>query len=98
MSFRSAAIGVIFAAICLVAPASAADVSRTLLIGGDDGYGTSACLAEGSSCGQIVADALCESRGFSAAQAFHKAEPDEMTASIGDKPVSKDAFVINCGE
>ncbi len=98
MSLRFAAAGVIFTVLSQIAPVSAAELSHTLLIGGDDGYGTSACLAEGSSCGKIVADALCESRGFAKAQAFHKAEPDEMTASIGEQPVSKDAFVIDCGE
>ena len=98
MSFRSVAVGVVFSVLSQIAPASAAEVSHTLLIGGDDGYGTSACLAEGAACGQIVADALCESHGFSKAQAFHKAEPEEMTGSIGEAPVSKDAFLINCGE
>ncbi len=99
MTFRSLAACLSLLALCHAAPVWAAeDATHTLVISGDDGYGTSACLADGSSCGQIVADALCESKGFSKALAFHKAEPDEITASIDERPVTKDAFVINCSE
>ncbi len=100
MFLRSAIFGVCFIALCSAAPVSAADISHTLIIGDDDGYGTSACLADGagSSCGKIVADALCQSRGFSKASAFHKAEPEEVTGSIADHPVTNSAFLINCDD
>jgi len=85
-------------AVCLVSPPVSAQLSRTLVIGGDDGYGTSACLAEGSSCGKVVADALCESNGFSASLDFHKAGADEITAATSKLVPTQQAFVINCGE
>ena len=86
------------AAVLLVALPARAELSHTLLIGGDDGYGTSACLAEGMPCGKVVADALCESRGFSASLDFHKAAAEEITAAISQLTPKQQAFIINCGE
>jgi hypothetical protein len=89
---------VCFSTAFLLALPASAQLSRTLLIGGDDGYGTSACLAEGASCGKVVADALCESRGFAAALDFHKAGADEITAATSQLTPTQQAFIINCGE
>ena len=75
-----------------------AQILHPLVVGGDDGYGTSACLADGSACGKVVADALCESKGFGMAADFHRAAPDEITASTSDVAASQEAFVINCGD
>ena len=70
---------------------------RDFVVAGADGYGTQACLAEQSSCGRIVADAWCESKGFKAALAYRKLDADEVTGStsaLGAKPV--DSFLISC--
>jgi hypothetical protein len=72
---------------------------RDFVVAGGDGYGTQACLAEQSSCGRIVADAWCESKGFKAALAYRKLDADEITGSthaLGTKPV--DSFLISCRE
>jgi hypothetical protein len=86
------------AAVFLVVLPASAEMSHTLLIGGDDGYGTSACLAEGTSCGKVVADALCESHGFAASLDFHKAAAEEITAATSQLTPTQQAFIINCGE
>ena len=70
---------------------------RDFVIAGSDGYGTQDCLASGASCGRIVADAWCESKGFKGALAYRKLAPDEITGSTGStasKPV--DSFLISC--
>src|SRR5690606_11569328 len=90
----SAAVSLV--AVFLAALPAQAELSRTLLIGGDDGYGTSACLAEGAGCGKVVADALCESRGFAAALDFHKAAAEEITAATSQLTPTQQAFIINC--
>jgi len=79
------------------APAAFA-APHTLVIGGDDGYGTSACLADGGACGKVVADALCEQQGFGNAATFRRASAEDITASTGTVPAARDAFVINCAD
>ncbi len=81
-------------------PAHSADSDmRTLLINADDGYGTSACLAEAGACGKVVADALCAGNGFHAAEAYRRAQPEEVTASTtatGTAKAREELFVITC--
>ncbi len=84
-----------FAAALSALPASAQ--TKTYIIGGDDGYGTSQCLSSGGECGKVIADAWCESRGHASADSFRKAEPDEITASTTrERRVSPQAFIITC--
>jgi hypothetical protein len=73
---------------------------RDFIIAGSDGYGTQDCLASGSSCGRIVADAWCESKGFKAALAYRKLAPDEITGSTSTGPngSTPDSFLISCRE
>jgi hypothetical protein len=96
---RVLTIASVLAALALV-PAQSADADiRTLLINADDGYGTSACLAEAGTCGQVVADALCAGKGFVAAEAYRRAQPEEVTASTVSTGTSKtraELFVIVC--
>jgi hypothetical protein len=54
----------------------------TFLVAADDGYGFGDCLTTGGNCGQVVADAWCETHGFSRAVSFSRAKPGEVTASV----------------
>src|SRR5262247_816478 len=50
-----------------------------------DGYGVDQCLANGANCGKPVASAYCQSRKYSQAVSFRKAEREEITgSSTGD--------------
>src|SRR3712207_8485517 len=55
-------------------------VNATFLIPASDGYGVADCLAGASECGRIVANAWCESHGFSRADTFGVAV-EEVTGS-----------------
>ncbi|MEH3145057.1 MAG: hypothetical protein PGN34_06845 [Methylobacterium frigidaeris] len=84
----------------LAAPAAAAETTsppaarteKTFLIPSSDGYGVADCLATaGGSCGQVVADAWCESQGFSQAVSFGVAAKDEYTGAIDAPSVPRPA-------
>ncbi len=53
------------------------------LIPANDGYGVAECLVAGGECGQIVADAWCETQGYARAASFGPAEPEDVTGSTG---------------
>ena len=79
--------GIVGAGLSLaVVPASrtvaAPSTERTFLIPGSDGYGVADCISSGSECGKIVADAYCESQGFTAAKSFGIAAKDDLTGSV----------------
>lgn len=83
-------------ALALVAPAVAAEtgaaqhVEKAFLIPASDGYGTGECLTGGASeCGQVVANAWCESQGFASATSYGVAAQDEYTGAIETAPVRK---------
>jgi hypothetical protein len=61
-------------------PPAFAEDANVFVMAGTDGYGVTDCLREKGTCGQIVADAWCESHGFQKAIAFGLA--DDVTASI----------------
>jgi len=72
--------------------------TATFLIPASEGYGITDCLVDGVACGQIVADAWCESRAKGPAVAFGLAS--DITGSIG-APAPQSApgdVVIACGE
>ena len=54
----------------------------TFLVPANDGYGVGDCLASGGECGQIVADAWCETQGFRRAVDFGRTAAEDMTGSI----------------
>ena len=74
---------------------SALQDTRDFLVAGGDGYGTSDCLATLSSCGAIVANAWCESKGFTKSVKYRVANKDETTATVKG-PAIDQAFVITC--
>ena len=59
----------------------AAGGETTFLIAGTEGYGVADCLTGGTECGTIVANAWCESQGFSRAESFGLAAPETVTGS-----------------
>ena len=69
-------------------------VNATFLIPASDGYGVADCLAGGSECGAIVANAWCEAHGFSRAETFGVAVEDvtgSMKATVpnrAERPIS----------
>lgn len=69
------------------APARA-KVEKTFLIPAEDGYGVGECLSGGpSECGQVVANAWCESQGYASATNYGVAAQDEYTGAIAGAPV-----------
>jgi hypothetical protein len=48
-----------------------------------DDYGVDQCLASGANCGRAAASAYCESRKYTGAASFRRADPDELTAGSG---------------
>ncbi len=69
--------------------------THDFIVAGGDGYGTSDCLATTSSCGRIVADSWCESKGYAKSVSYRIAGKDETTASVGNSSIDQ-AFVITC--
>jgi hypothetical protein len=43
-----------------------------------DGYGIDQCLASGANCGKPMASAYCQSRNYTQAMSFRRADPDEI--------------------
>ncbi|MCE4222990.1 hypothetical protein HCU64_04440 [Methylobacterium sp. C25] len=71
---------------------AAQHVEKAFLIPSNDGYGTGECLTNGKSeCGQVVANAWCESQGFASAASYGVAERDEYTGAIDAIPVRQAA-------
>jgi hypothetical protein len=60
---------------------AAPKAERTYLIPAGDGYGVADCISSKSECGQIVADAWCESQGHRAATAYGVAAREDVTGS-----------------
>lgn len=66
-----------------------------------EGYGMSNCLAEGSECGRIVAQAWCESKGFDKVASWGVAGPADITGSVTSSrataaAVQEPPLVITC--
>ena len=73
-------------------PVARKPVEKTFLIPAEDGYGVGECLSGGpSECGQVVANAWCESQGFASAANYGVAAQDEYTGAIGDAAPVKSA-------
>ena len=82
----------------VLATAGAAAETRTFVIANSpDGYGVDQCLAEGATCGKVVAAAYCRSQAFEDAVSFRRVEAEEIvTAALDATPradAKRDAFV-----
>jgi hypothetical protein len=71
---------------------------NTFVVSANDGYGIGECLAPGSSCGRIVADAWCEAHGAGRSISFGLAE--DVTGSITPASLRRkpDAFIVTCAK
>lgn len=77
--------------------ASRTPVEKTFLIPAADGYGVGECLTGSGECGQVVADAWCESQGYASASSFGTAAKDEYTGSIDSAPKAEERPIrITC--
>jgi hypothetical protein len=70
------------AASVLTATSAFADNRIFIIANESDGYGIDQCLAKGERCGAPMANAYCQQRDFSAAAAFRRVEPDEITGAV----------------
>lgn len=86
--------------VCLVGATpqlASAEGGYLYAIAANDGYGLQECLAGGTDCGQVVADAWCEAHGlghalrFGAQSSFSGARPTHVAST--DEP-----YVIRCGD
>lgn len=80
---------------------ASAQSERSFLVPANDGYGIADCLAEGASCGKIVADAWCQAKGLGKAVGFGPVDPTDVTASVRTAQVATPAarsYTITCGE
>lgn len=89
------------AASSLVSSTSAAraEGGHSFVIPANDGYGLAECLAEGSSCGRLVADAWCEAQGYGKADTFGPADPAEVTSSLSvrvPQTTAPKSYAITC--
>jgi hypothetical protein len=70
------------AAAVLTATSAFADSRIFIIANESDGYGIDQCLAKGERCGAPMANAYCRLRDFSAAAAFRRVDPDEITGGV----------------
>jgi hypothetical protein len=66
------------------------------VVAANDGYGLEDCLAAGSQCGQVVADAWCEAHGHGHALAF--GPRNAMTNRPTRVSASDEAYIISCSD
>ena len=84
------ALGVLVSvAVPALAASPTAGVEKTFLIPSSDGYGVAECLTTGGECGQVVADAWCESQGYAKSASYGIAAQDEYTGAIEAAPAVK---------
>jgi len=79
---------------------AAPKAERTYLIPAGDGYGVADCIASKSECGQIVADAWCESQGHRSATAYGVAAREDITGSTprpANVAQTEQPLTITCG-
>jgi hypothetical protein len=90
----------LFALGMLTAATAASAETRTFVVANaPDAYGVDQCLASGARCGELVANAFCQSKEFEQAASFRRIEPSDVTASTPTPAASsgKDFFVaIEC--
>ena len=77
--------------------AQAQPATKTLMVAGDDGYGTTDCLASGAHCGQLIADAMCVREGFRHASRITPTGAGDVTGALSASAGTAPAFVVVCG-
>jgi hypothetical protein len=79
----------VVAAAVLAATSAFADSRIFIIANESDGYGIDQCLAKGERCGAPMANAYCQQRDFSAAAAFRRVDPDEITGAVPEGSTRK---------
>lgn len=97
MSIRTLILTIAASAFVVGAAGTASAADRQFILPANDGYGIADCLAEGGSCGRMVADAWCAAQGMGKALAYGRADATEVTASISDSR-SPQAYTVTCNE
>ena len=85
--------------VCLVGATpqlASAEGGYLYAIAANDGYGLQECLAGGTDCGQVVADAWCEAHGHGSALSFGPAS--RFGSSAIKVSTSPNSYVISCGD
>lgn len=70
---------------------------HVIVVPANDGYGIQDCLLQQKGCGDIVATAWCEAKGYSRALAYGRA--DDVTGSIAHPQATKldgDSLIVEC--
>jgi hypothetical protein len=79
--------------------AARAETSHLIVVPANDGYGIQDCLKQSKGCGEIVASAWCEAKGYSAPLAFGRAE--DITGAIAgaeEAKIDPDSFIVKCAD
>lgn len=66
--------------VLLLSPLPASAETKIFIVENQpDGYGIDQCLASGANCGKPMASAYCQSRNYTQATSFRRADPDEIS-------------------
>jgi hypothetical protein len=86
---------VFVAALGIISSVRAED-GHEYVVAANDGYGLEDCLAAGSECGRVVADAWCEANGHGHALAYGP------RSSLDGRPTqistADDPYLVRCGD
>ena len=86
----------------LLASHGAARASEnTFVIADTEGYGIMDCIADGKSCGRVVADAWCEAHGLGPARSYGRASDITGATPVSTgtpTQVAPDAVVVSCAD
>ena len=88
----------LLAALVGLGPAASAraEGAHEYIIAANDGYGLEDCLAVGSECGRVVADAWCEAHGHGHALNFGPRSAVDARAT--QVSTADDPYVVQCGD
>lgn len=98
MRFALPLAGLMFLA---AAPLAQAADTLDFVVPPSDGYGVAECMKPGEECGQVIADAWCESHGHAHATAYGLAEDvtGSITRVVRAVPTpAPGSVLIHCGE
>jgi hypothetical protein len=74
-----------------------ADESHLIIIPANDGYGIQDCLMQSKGCGEMVAAAWCQAKGYSSPIAFGRAEDiTGAIAGVEEAKLDPDSFIVKC--
>lgn len=65
----------------MAATAASAETRTFVIANAPDAYGVDQCLASGARCGELVANAYCQSKEFAQAASFRRVESSDVTVS-----------------